>query len=229
VTFGQREKEESADYRYFPDPDLMPVSVSPAHLDAVRRSLPEMPAARRSRFIGTLGLSEYDADVILDQGPALAGWYEEVVRACGDGKLAANWVTQDVLRDLKEGNLTLDEFPIPPAVLGTLLQMIATGRVTTRSAREIYAALKELATTRSVPQAGDITRLIAERGLEVVRDTGALQQAIAAVIAAKPEAVADFRAGKQAAVGPLIGMIMKQAAGADPKQVREMLIAAIQS
>jgi aspartyl-tRNA(Asn)/glutamyl-tRNA(Gln) amidotransferase subunit B len=167
--------------------------------------------------------------VILDQGPALAGWYEEVVRACGDGKLAANWVTQDVLRDLKEGNLALEEFPIPPAVLGTLLQMIATGRVTTRSAREIYAALKELATTRSVPQAGDITRLIAERGLEVVRDTGALQQAIAAVIAAKPEAVADFRAGKQAAVGPLIGMIMKQAAGADPKQVREMLIAAIQS
>jgi aspartyl-tRNA(Asn)/glutamyl-tRNA(Gln) amidotransferase subunit B len=229
VTFGQREKEESADYRYFPDPDLMPVCVSPAHLDEVRRSLPEMPAARRSRFLGTLGLSEYDADVILDQGPALAGWYEEVVRACGDGKLAANWVTQDVLRDLKEGNLALEEFPIPPAVLGTLLQMIATGRVTTRSAREIYAALKELATTRSVPEAGDIDRLIAERGLEVVRDTGALQQAIAAVIAAKPEAVADFRGGKQAAVGPLIGMIMKQAAGADPKQVREMLIAAIQS
>ena len=229
ITFAQREKEESSDYRYFPDPDLLPVRVSSEELDAIRSTMPESPAARRQRFMGQLGLSEYDTDVILDQGPELTEWFESVARVCGDGKSAANWVTQDVLRDLKNDGLTISEFPISSEVLGQLVANVVRGRITTKSAREVYGELKVNGPSGTRAVTADIERLIQERGLEIVRDTGAIEAAIAAALAAKPAAAADFRAGKQNAIGPLVGMVMKQAAGADPKQVRELLIKAIES
>ena len=228
VTFTQREKEESSDYRYFPDPDLFPVTTTTEQVEAIRRSLPETPAARRERFQSQLGLSDYDASVILDQGPELTAWFEKVSQLCGDGKTAANWVTQDILRDLNADGLTIDRFPITADILGTLLKCITSERITTKSARDIYAALKEDAANDRSIDAADVDRLILARGLEIMRDTAALDAAIAAAMAARPDAVNDFRSGKQNAVGPLIGMIMKQVAGADPKQVRELLIAAIQ-
>lgn len=228
-TFTQREKEESSDYRYFPDPDLQPVVVTQEEIEAIRRILPETPAAKRIRFCSHLGLSEYDADVILDQGPELTAWFEEVATQCGDGKTAANWVTQDILRDMKSRALTITDFPIAAPVLGTLLKAITSDRITTKSARDVYAALLRSADAAAAIAAEDIDRIIKEQGLEIVRDTGALDQAIQTVIGAKPDAVRDFLNGKQAAVGPLIGMIMKQVAGADPKQVRERLLAAIEA
>lgn len=228
-TFGQREKEESSDYRYFPDPDLLPVTTTVEQVNSVRQSLPETPSARRERFRTELGLTDYDASVILSQGPELTAWFESVTQLCGDGKIAANWVTQDILRDLNADALTITEFPITAEILGTLILSIKQDRITTKSAREIYAALRTAAAEAQVISAADVDRLIVERGLEIVRDTGALDSAIAAAIAARPAAAADFRAGKQNAIGPMIGMIMKQVAGADPKQVRERLIAAIQT
>ena len=228
VTFTQREKEESSDYRYFPDPDLFPVTTTTEQVEAIRRSLPETPTARRERFQSQLGLSDYDASVILDQGPELTAWFERVSQLCGDGKTAANWVTQDILRDLNADGLTIDKFPITADILGTLLKCITSERITTKSARDIYAALKEDAANDRSIDVADVDRLILARGLEIMRDTAALDAAIAAAMAARPDAVNDFRSGKQNAVGPLIGMIMKQVAGADPKQVRELLIAAIQ-
>ena len=227
VTFTQREKEESSDYRYFPDPDLFPVTTTVEQIEAVRNSLPETPAARRERFQSQLGLSEYDAAVILDQGPELTAWFEQVSELCSDGKTAANWVTQDVLRDLNAEGLTIDQFPITAEVLGTLLKCVTSERITTKSARDVYAALKEESANDRSVAVSDVDRIIVTRGLEIVRDTAALESAIAAAVAAKPDAVNDFRSGKQNAIGPLIGMIMKQVAGADPKQVRELLIAAI--
>jgi aspartyl-tRNA(Asn)/glutamyl-tRNA(Gln) amidotransferase subunit B len=226
-TFGQREKEESSDYRYFPDPDLLPVTTTAEQIEAIRQSLPETPAARRERFQTQLGLTDYDANVILSQGPLLASWFEEVTQLCGDGKLAANWVTQDILRDLNAEGLTIDQFPVTASVLGALLKCIQSDRITTKSAREVYAALKETAARNQKVTEALIESIISQLGLEIVRDTGALDTAIAEAIASKPAAVADFRSGKQGAIGPLIGTIMKQVAGADPKQVREMLIAAI--
>ncbi len=228
-TFTQREKEESSDYRYFPDPDLMPVTTTVEQVDAVRRSLPETPAARRVRFTTELGLSEYDANVILSQGPELTAWFEDVTQRCGDGKTAANWVTQDILRDLNADGVSLAEFPITSEILGAILKNVRDERITTKSARDVYSALKQLAADGGTISVDDVERIITERGLVIVRDTGALDAAIAAAMTSKPEAVADFRAGKQNAIGPLIGMIMKQVAGADPKQVRERLIAAIQA
>jgi aspartyl-tRNA(Asn)/glutamyl-tRNA(Gln) amidotransferase subunit B len=227
VTFAQREKEESSDYRYFPDPDLVPVVLTPAEIEEARRQLPETPAARRDRFHSQLGLSLYDASVIIDQGPEMTAWFEDVATRCGDGKTAANWVTQDILRDLNAAGTSLSEFPITPEILGTLLTCITTERITTKSARDVYAAIKEAAATGATIAAADIDRIITERKLEIIRDTGALQAAIASVIAAKPQVVADVKSGKVAAAGPLIGMIMKQVAGADPKSVREMLLQAI--
>jgi len=229
MTFTQREKEESSDYRYFPDPDLFPVTTTVEQIETIRKSLPETPSVRRQRFQSQLGLSEYDASVILDQGPELAAWFEQVSQLCGDSKTASNWVTQDVLRDLNADGLTIDQFPITAPILGTLLKCVTSERITTKSARDIYAALKEEVMHGRQISVEDIDRLITSRGLEIVRDTAALDAAIAAAIAARPDAVNDFRSGKQNAIGPLIGMIMKQVAGADPKQVRELLIGTINS
>lgn len=230
LTFSQREKEESSDYRYFPDPDLEPVFVSAEQIESLRAKLPETPSARRQRWCTALGLSEYDADVLLDQGPELAAWFEAVQQQCGDGKTAANWVTQDILRDLKATGLTLAEFPITAEILGALLKYVVSERITTKSARDIYAELRtRTGEAVTAPTVQDIEHIIRERRLEIVRDTGALDAAIAAAMSAKADAVRDFRGGKQNALGPLIGLIMKQVAGADPKQVRERLISAINS
>lgn len=230
LTFSQREKEESSDYRYFPDPDLEPVSVAEAEIESLRAALPETPAARRQRWCSALGLSEYDADVILDQGPELSRWFENVQQLCGDSKTAANWVTQDILRDLKATGVSLQEFPITAEVLGTLLKCVTSERITTKSARDIYAELRAAAEqSGTAADIAQIEQIIQARNLEIVRDTGALDAAIAAAMTAKPDAVRDYRSGKQNALGPLIGMIMKQVAGADPKQVRERLISAVNS
>lgn len=229
-TFTQREKEESSDYRYFPDPDLQPVTMSPERIQAVHQSLPETPAACRQRFVSDMGLSDYDASVILTQGPELTAWFRKVANLCGDGKTAANWVTQDVLRDLNADGLTIDQFPITAEILGAILHLVRTDRISNRSAREVYSSLREIhSEQRRTISVEDVDQIVRERGLEIIRDTGALTAAIQTVMAAKPAVVADYRAGKQNAIGPLIGMIMKQVAGADPRQVREMLIAAIES
>lgn len=229
ITFSQREKEESSDYRYFPDPDLQFVHTTSAQVESIRKTLPETPAARRQRFINSLGLSTYDADVIIDQGPEFTAWFELVAGVCRDPKTAANWVTQDILRDLKASACTLSEFPITAPILGSLLACVTSERITTKSARDVYAALRSQAEIGTPPNINDIERIIQERKLEIVRDTAALDAAIQAAITAKPDAVRDFRAGKGNALGPLIGMIMKQAAGADPKQVRERLISAVET
>lgn len=111
-TFGQREKEESSDYRYFPIRICCLSQRQLKQIEAIRSTLPETPATRRARFQSSLGLTEYDANVILSQGPELAAWFEQVSQLCGDGKVAANWVTQDILRDLNADGMTLDRFPI---------------------------------------------------------------------------------------------------------------------
>lgn len=225
VTFGQREKEDSSDYRYFPDPDLIPVLVTADEVADIRSALPETPAARRERFQSALGLSDYDAGVIIDQGPQFTDWFEDVVAACGDPKTAANWATQDVLRDLNSLAVEVSEFPVTSEVLGRLLKWIVEDRLTTSSAREVYGLLMRRAEDGTAITIDDVETLAAQR--ETVKDTGALSAAIEAAIAAQPRAAEDVRAGKQAAVGPMIGMVMKQVSGADPKTVRSMLLDAL--
>jgi aspartyl-tRNA(Asn)/glutamyl-tRNA(Gln) amidotransferase subunit B len=229
VTFGQREKEESSDYRYFPDPDLVPVTMTSDQIDHIRQQLPETPRSRESRFTTMMGLSPYDASVIVDQGPAFTDYFESVADGCGDAKIAANWMTQDVLRDLKSGGRQIEQFELSADVMAKLLLCIVEKRLTTKSGREVYALLRKSSASGNAAAVSDVDRVIAEHGLEIVNDTAAIHAAIDAAIAARPSVVDDFKAGKQAAVGPLIGMVMKQVSGADPKTVRAMLIDVINS
>jgi aspartyl-tRNA(Asn)/glutamyl-tRNA(Gln) amidotransferase subunit B len=224
VTFPQRGKEEASDYRYFPDPDLVPVTVNAERLADARNRLCELPASRRRRFQEQCGLSIYDASVVVNQGREFADYFEQVTQICGDAKQAANWVTQDVLREMNQRHVTIEEFPVRAAVLGTLLNRIVTGAVTVKSAREVFADLLAQADAGNAPPEEAVDRTIDARGLRVVSDAGALQAAVDAALAGSPRAVEDFKAGKQQAIGPLVGKVMQQVKGADPKIVREMLV-----
>ncbi|HLJ09936.1 MAG TPA: Asp-tRNA(Asn)/Glu-tRNA(Gln) amidotransferase subunit GatB [Planctomycetaceae bacterium] len=224
ATFSQRGKEEASDYRYFPDPDLVPVTVSDEFLEAIRASLSEFPADRRNRLMSAYGLSDYAARVTVDQGAAFVDYFEELARLCHDGKQACNWVTQDVLREMNERHLAIGQFPIRAAVLANLLDRIHKKQITTKSAREVFMELLVENPSRSPISSAHIDQIIAEKGLALVTDTGELDRAIAEVIGKNPKAVADFKSGKQAAVGSLIGQVMKAAKGADPQTVRTMLV-----
>ena len=263
ATFAQRGKEEAADYRYFPCPDLVPVTTSPERIEEIRRLLPEFPAVRRLRYRSEFGLSLYDASVIVNQGADLARYFETVAGLCGDGKQAANWVTQDVQRDLNDRKRTIAEFPIPADVLGSLLKRVVSGDLTIKGAREVYAQLlldfdeeQPVTVERGTPAVSQptpshihalvadnvtagtptisspkltitierIDAIIDEKGLKVVNDTGLLDAAIATALADSPKAIEDFKAGKQQALGAVLGKIMKLVKGADAKVVRERLL-----
>ena len=222
VTFAQRGKEEASDYRYFPDPDLVPVTVSEELIAEIRAELQEFPQAKKSRFQKEYQLSSYDAGVIVEQGQIFADFFETVAQTCGDAKLAANWVTQEVLRELNERELTIERFFITASVLGTILKRIVDQTIANKGAREIFEHLCQ--TPETVATEADIDQLIKEKGLELITDTGALEGIIDAVIDRNEKVVADVQGGKQQAVGPLIGQVMKELKGADPKTVRSMLI-----
>ncbi len=228
VTYSLREKEEAADYRYFPDPDLVPVIVDDAWLAKIRSEMQELPSAKRKRFMDDFGLTDYDAGVIIDQGAELAAYFEGVAALCGDGKQAANWVTQDMLRELKERKQTIREFAIPADVLASLLGKINNKQITIKSAREVFVALLNAERTARATKK-EIDQLISSKGMAIVQDTGALDAAIADILAKNPKAVADFQAGKQAAVGALIGQVMKAVKGADPRTVKDMLLRKLSS
>lgn len=225
-TFAQRGKEDAADYRYFPDPDLVPVITTDEQLDAIRATLCVFPAERRKSYVNDLGLSAYDASVIVDQGREYADYFDEVTAVCGDGKQAANWVTQDVQRELNDRKVEITEFAIPAGVLGKVLERIVKGDITVKSGREVFADLLTMTDDGAEVTADSVESIIADKGLVVEKDTGKIDAAIQAVIdnERNAKAVEDVRGGKQQAVGPLIGQVMKQLKGADAGSVRQMII-----
>ncbi|MEX2288287.1 MAG: Asp-tRNA(Asn)/Glu-tRNA(Gln) amidotransferase subunit GatB [Planctomycetaceae bacterium] len=227
VTFAQRGKEEASDYRYFPDPDLVPVIVPEEQIEHIRGEMCEFPADRRNRIEAAFQLSRYDAAVIIDQGRAFADYFEEAATGCGDGKQAANWLTQDVQRELHERGITIDQFPLRAPVLAALLKKIVDQQITVKSAREVFKILLSESDSGQPVDETCVEAIIAEKGLAIVSDTGALERAIDAVLAKNQKIIQDVRGGKLAAVGPLIGQVMREVKGADPKQVREMVIAKI--
>ena len=224
ITFPQREKEEASDYRYIPCPDLIPVTLADAEIDAVRQEMCELPPVKRKRFIDDYDLSEYDASVIVDQGREFSDYFENVAKQCGSGKQACNWVTQDALREMNERSISISDFALPPTELGTLLGKINANEITIKSAREVFVDLLTGADEGQDVSVCRIEQIIEEKGLVFVSDTGELEGIIADVIANNAKAAEDFRGGKQAAVGALIGQVMRQIKGADPKTVRELLI-----
>ncbi len=220
VTRPQRQKEESSDYRYFPDPDLVPVIVTPEHADAVRSALGELPAALRHRLETTCGITSYDADVLVNQGRAVVEYYQKVVDGCHDGKLAANWLQQDVLRTLNERGIGIDQFPIRAERLAEMLLLIRQGDLPASRAREVFERL--LITEETAAAA--LTAL----GIVQV-DQSALIALCRELIAENPKWVEDIRAGKMKAAGAFIGAAKKKNPNVDPIRVKDLCLELIAS
>lgn len=220
VTRGQRSKEESSDYRYFPDPDLVPVTVTPDELEELRDSLGELPAALGRRLTEQHGLSQYDAEVLVNQGRPLVNYFLEVVELGTDSKAAANWVTQDVLRQLKDREETIEQFNVPPDALAELIAKIKSGDIPSTRGREVFEVMS--GASQTVAQAMDALAIV-----EV--DPSDLSSLCEKLLATNPKIVADVQNGKLKAIGSLIGQAKKQNPNVTPDQVRETCLQMILS
>ena len=215
-----RSKEEAHDYRYFPDPDLLPVRLDEDWIEQVRSTLPELPAAMQARFVEQYGVSAYDASV-LTGSRALADYFEAAAKACGQGKLAANWVMGELSAALNKAELDITQSPVSAAQLGTLITRIQDGTLSGKLAKQVFEGLWE--------GAGEVDAIIEARGLKQMSDSGELEKIIDAVLAANPKSVDEFRAGKEKAFNALVGQVMKASRGkANPAQVNDLLKAKLQ-
>ena len=214
-TASMRSKEDAQDYRYFPEPDLVPLRISDAWKARVLATVPELPAAKRARFINEFGLREYDAEV-LTTNRELAQYFEETAKVAGDGRAAGNWVMGDLAGALKEAGKSITESPISASALGELIQLILSGELSGKLAKEIFP--KMFATS-------DSARVIMDReGLKQISDSGALEAIIDSVLAANPKQVEQFKSGKTTVAGFLVGQVMKMSKGqANPAAVNELL------
>ena len=220
-TSSMRSKEEAHDYRYFPEPDLPPLLVERAWVDEIRRTLPELPEARKARFMSSYGLSEYDADLLVRLMPGGADYFEAVVRAGASAKTASNWVQGEVRRKLKDaGAEGLDASPIRPEALAELVILAERGVLSSTGAKEVF---ERMWTTGE--GAADIVK---KEGLGQIGDEAAVGALVADVVAAHPDAVAQYKSGRAATFGFLVGQVMKASGGkANPKLVNELLKKAI--
>ncbi|MGL4462471.1 MAG: Asp-tRNA(Asn)/Glu-tRNA(Gln) amidotransferase subunit GatB [Planctomycetia bacterium] len=209
-TRPQREKEEAADYRYFPEPDLVPVVVDDAWIERIRAEISETSAQRAERYKTTYGLNDYQADqLVFKGGRATSDYFEELLRLGVDAKAAANWTINDVLAHATGRIKTMGDLPIAPAALAALLGLVKDGKLNLNDARE--KVLPEI-----ISSGRPAEEVAKEMGLEVVADAGAVDAVVDAVMAGMAQAVADFRGGKQAAFGALMGAVMKKAGGKFP-------------
>jgi aspartyl-tRNA(Asn)/glutamyl-tRNA(Gln) amidotransferase subunit B len=215
VTHSMRSKEEAHDYRYFPDPDLVPVVIDDAWIEAIRNTLPELPLEKRERFVREYQIPAYDAGV-LTASRALADYYEEVVHLSGQPKIASNWVMGDVLRFLNEDKKEIRECPIAPAALAEMIRLIQDGTISGKMAKEV---IEEMYRTGKAPGA-----IIEEKGLVQITDEGALAGTIAEIIGKNPDQLAQYRAGKEKVFGFFVGQVMKATQGkANPKLINVLL------
>jgi aspartyl-tRNA(Asn)/glutamyl-tRNA(Gln) amidotransferase subunit B len=214
-TASMRSKEEAADYRYFPEPDLPPLLVSEEWEARLGAAMPEVPGARRERFVNEYGVREYDA-VVLTLSREIADYYERAVKASPDAKLVANWVTGELAGLLKAANKEITESPVSPEAIGELVGLIHSGEISGKLAKEIFPKMFE---------EGLSPKFIMERdGLKQISDTGALDKIIEEVLAANPKQVEQYKAGKVALLGFLVGQVMRQSRGqANPAVLNEML------
>jgi aspartyl-tRNA(Asn)/glutamyl-tRNA(Gln) amidotransferase subunit B len=220
-TRSMRSKEDAQDYRYFPDPDLMPLIIDPSWVDRVRSTLPELPEAMQTRFITQYGLSKQDA-ITLTSSRALAGYYEAIVAQAGEAqaKTAANWVVGELASQLNRDGLDVAHAPLTPVQVAVLIARIADGTLSNKLAKEVFLLMWESRPTDD--HAAD--RIIDEKGLKQISDSGALEAIIDEVLAANAKSVEEFRAGKEKAFNALVGQAMKATKGkANPTQVNDLL------
>ena len=215
-----RSKEFANDYRYFPEPDLLPVEIDDTYIEAIRATLPELPDAKSARFVSEYGLSDYDAGV-LTATREMAEYFETVARSSGDAKMAANWVTGDLQAALNKNNWDLAASPIQAERLARLIQRIKDDTISGKIGKTVFEAMLE--------DGSDVDQIIESRGLKQVTDSGAIESLVDEVITNHPEQVQQFRDGKEAVLGFLVGQAMKLSQGkANPGQVNQLLREKIQ-
>ncbi|GFO59148.1 aspartyl/glutamyl-tRNA(Asn/Gln) amidotransferase subunit B [Geomonas silvestris] len=220
TTRSMRGKEEAHDYRYFPDPDLVPVIVDQAWIDQVRESLPELPDAKRARFSADLGLPEYDVEV-LTASRELAEYFEETLSLFPQAKVVSNWVMGEVTRALNDDGKEITESPVSPAQLAELLKLVEKGTISGKIAKTVF---DEMYKTGKKPE-----EIVAEKGLVQVSDTGAIEAIIDEVLAREPGQVAEYRSGKDKLFGFFVGQVMKASKGkANPGVVNDLLLKKLQ-
>ncbi|MBK8359981.1 MAG: Asp-tRNA(Asn)/Glu-tRNA(Gln) amidotransferase subunit GatB [Comamonadaceae bacterium] len=215
-TRAMRTKEDAADYRYFPDPDLPPLVIAPGWVERVRSEMAELPRVMAQRFVSTYALPEYDATT-LTQSKAMAAYFEATAQASGQPKLASNWIMGEVSRRLNAGETGIEQSKVSSAQLAGLIVRIADGTISNAAGRQVFEALWNA-------EGQEADAIIETRGLKQMNDTGALERIIDEVVAANPDNVAQFRAGKDKAFNALVGQIMKASKGkANPQQVNDLL------
>jgi aspartyl-tRNA(Asn)/glutamyl-tRNA(Gln) amidotransferase subunit B len=214
-TFSMRSKEEAHDYRYFPEPDLLPVMVDEARVAAVRETMPELPEARRRRFVADYGIPEYDAGV-LTQSAALADYFEQTVAATPNAKAASNWIMGELSRVMKERGLDVANAPVAPRGLAALIGLIDKGTISSAMAKDVFA--------RMIESGRSPEEIVQSEGLAQIGDESAIVEAIRDVLTRNADAAAQYRAGKQQTFGFLVGQVMKATKGkANPKLANELL------
>ncbi|PKQ12152.1 MAG: Asp-tRNA(Asn)/Glu-tRNA(Gln) amidotransferase GatCAB subunit B [Alphaproteobacteria bacterium HGW-Alphaproteobacteria-1] len=215
-TRSMRSKEEAHDYRYFPDPDLLPLEIEQDWVDSIKASLPELPDAKKARFVLEFGLSEYDASVLTAEVVS-ADYFEAVAAEAGDGKLAANWVINELFGRLKKDDHGIEQSPVTPAQLGAIVRLIKSDAISGKIAKDLF----EIVYT----EGGDPETIVEERGMKQVTDTGAIEAAVDEIIAANPAQVEKAKANPKLA-GWFVGQVMKATGGkANPKAVNDIVAA----
>ena len=215
-TRAMRTKEDAADYRYFPDPDLPPLVIAPEWVAQIRSEMTELPRVMAARFVADHALSEYDA-ASLTQSRAMAAYFEAATRVCLQPKLASNWITGELARRLNAQDLSIEQVPVSGKLLGQLIQRIHDGTVSNNAARQVLDALW-------ANNGQSVDAIIESRGLKQMNDSGALEKIVDAVVQSNPKNIAEYKAGNAKALNALVGQIMKASAGkANPQQVNDLL------
>lgn len=215
ITLSMRSKENAHDYRYMPEPDLPPIVTSEETIEKYRSELPELPDARRARLEKEYGLSDYDAGIITSSR-AMAEYFDAVVATGADPKLAANWIMGDLAKNLNEDGIDITKSPVSAERLGKMIGLIMKDTISGKIAKKVF---KEMWTNGDEPE-----KIVKDKGLVQITDTGAIEAAVDAAIAANPKAVAEYKGGKKKAIGALVGQVMKATRGkANPQMVNKML------
>ncbi len=216
VTRSMRSKEEAHDYRYFPEPDLPPVLVTQKEVDTIRETLPELPDAKKERFVKNLGLSAYDADVLVAD-KELAAYYEKAVATFpAEPKKICNWITTEVSAILNEKQIGINEFPVKAEAMGSLVKLISEGTISGKIAKDVFP---EMVASGKMPDV-----IVSEKGLKVVQDDGLIRGFCEKVVAANPDSVAKYKSGNKNIFGFFVGNVMKETKGqANPKLVNDIL------
>jgi aspartyl-tRNA(Asn)/glutamyl-tRNA(Gln) amidotransferase subunit B len=215
ITISMRGKEEAHDYRYFPDPDLVPLRADEKLVEEIRKGLPELPFEKRARFVREYQIPEYDAE-ILTSTKAMASYYEECIRLFPEPKTVSNWMMGELLRELKRDEREIDQCPVTPQHLAEMLQMMKGGTISGKLAKDVF---EEMYRTGERPE-----KIVRDKGWVQIQDEGEIEKAVERAVEANPKLVEDYRKGKEKLFGFFVGEVMKATKGkANPKLLNELL------